>query len=77
MRDAAGNTRNVTRKDGKYAKQLLCCGCNKPAGSEPYCDGDTGDVICQRAKCVARIDRPIAERETHYAAMRAKRTVQA
>ncbi len=75
MRDAAGNVRNVTRTNGRYSKQLLCYGCNKPAGSDPYCDHDTGHVLCQRKACLKRLDTmSMADRTAHYEAMRAKRT---
>lgn len=65
--DAAGNTKNTTRANGKYAKQLKCAGCRKPAGSDPYCDGDTGHVLCTRKACLGRLDTmTVAERKAFY-----------
>lgn len=71
--DAAGNIRNVTRQNGRYAEQPKCCGCNKPAGSEPFCDNGTGDVICSRKACLKRLDLPLEARKAHYAKMIAAR----
>lgn len=68
MNETHNAGRNTTRSKsgGKYGTQLICAGCRKPAGSDPYCDGDTGHIICARKTCVARLDQPKAARVAYY-----------
>lgn len=68
--------RHKTRdKRGRYSASLPCDACGKSVGTEYFtddevCDGgdDPGFTLCNRKRCVAKRDLPVAERRALYEA---------